>query len=351
VGRTRKNNPLGLPKRTYWKHGRGWYVHRDGRWEDLGTDIAEIKRKGCHYGDSNCTYGTMAYYLDGFILHCEIRIGLPKSQHGISIRTYEDYKRDAEPLKAFFGKMTPLGVEPVHVGKYLDLGAKLGRPIRANREKACLSACFSWLVRTGEAGIKTNPCIGVRRNPEQKRERYVEHEEYAMVHQLASRPVRALMGLIYRTLQRPEDIIGWTRANIITKTEHDISRRILRNRQLKTGATVDMEVTPEIDSILQDLFGSNGPVVGMNIIHRRDGRPYTYDGLCAMLKRSIKKARVPTFGFYDLKGKGATDMWQAGVPLEQIQVLCGHDSVKTTEVYVKRRWRGIVMPNQVTMSV
>jgi hypothetical protein len=30
------------------------------------------------------------------------------------------------------------------------------------------------------------------------------------------------------------------------------------------------------------------------------------------------------------------------MPLERIQVLCGHDSVTTAEIYVKPHWRGVV---------
>ena len=54
-----------------------------------------------------------------------------------------------------------------------------------------------------------------------------------------------------------------------------------------------------------------------------------------------------------MKGKGATDMWMAGVPLEQIEVLCSHDSAPTTERYVKARWHGhgIVTPNKVARAV
>ena len=42
--------------------------------------------------------------------------------------------------------------------------------------------------------------------------------------------------------------------------------------------------------------------------------------------------------------------WLNGVPHEQIQVLCGHHSVTTTEKYVKSRWRGIVAPNRVATA-
>lgn len=62
-------------------------------------------------------------------------------------------------------------------------------------------------------------------------------------------------------------------------------------------------------------------------------------------------AEMAPRGYYDMKGKGATDMWLAGVPLTLVQVLCGHDSVTTTEKYVKARCRGIVAPNQVAIGV
>lgn len=37
---------------------------------------------------------------------------------------------------------------------------------------------------------------------------------------------------------------------------------------------------------------------------------------------------------------------QEHVPLEQIQALCGHESITTTEIYVKCRWRGTIEPNR-----
>lgn len=348
MGRKRTNNPLNLPDRVYPKHGAFYYVHRDNRWERLGTDLAEVKRKGNLYNDPENAFGTMAYFLDDFVVACEKRV----ARKDMAQRTYEDYKKNVEELKAYFGTMTPQGVDPSHVGAYLDLGAENNRPVRANREKACLSACFTWMIRKGEAGVKVNPCVGVKRNKETPRERYVEHAEYDAVRRLAVRQVRGLMDLIYRTLQRPEDIIRWTPADIIRKREPDGSmRKVIRNDQGKTGRVVDIAVTPEIEAILAELRvkeALTGP--GMTLIHTGNGDPYTYDGLCSMLRRYINKAKVKGFGFYDLKGKGATDMWLSKIPLEMVQVLCGHDSVTTTEIYVKCRWRGTVEPNGVSLS-
>uniref|UniRef100_UPI0039EDEC01 hypothetical protein n=1 Tax=Bordetella sputigena TaxID=1416810 RepID=UPI0039EDEC01 len=81
----------------------------------------------------------MAYWLDQLIVYCERRVGLPKSRRGMAKRTFEDYQKAAEPLKAFFGKMLPADVKGHHVAQYLDAGAEADRPVRANREKATLS--------------------------------------------------------------------------------------------------------------------------------------------------------------------------------------------------------------------
>lgn len=359
MGRRRKHNPLNLPPRVYAKHGAFYFHHPGGRWEHLGTDVEAAKRRAGQIAHTQGDgYGTVAYWLDQFLAHCQARV----RAKDLAQRTLEDYTRDAVPLKAFFGPMYPIGVEAPHVADYLDTNLQLGRAVRANREKAALSAMFSWLIRTGQAGVKLNPCAGVRRNKETKRERYVEDDEMHATLRDAPVQVWALAELVYRTLQRPEDIITWTPRHITERRDASGQLvRIIRTRQAKTGAQVDIEVTPQIEAVLARLkvadVKTDGKVVtGMTIIHRRDGRPYTYDGLCAMLKRRQAAVRaaggtMASWGYYDMKGKGATDMWLAGVPLEQIQLLCGHDSVTTTERYVKCRWRGIVAPNRVERAV
>ncbi len=360
VGR-RKNNPLGLEPRVYAKRGAFYYVHRDNRWEKLGTDIEQANKRARLYNDSQGMYGTMAYWLDMFIVDCEARV----KAGGLAQRTLDDYRADIEPLKIYFEPpMLPTDIEPNHVQGYLEIGAATGRPVRANREKACLSSCISWLIRTGKVdGLIVNPCMrasGIKRNPESKRERYVTHDEYREVYADAPTQVQAMMDLTYRTLQRPEsDILDWTVANLIMKD----GKRILRVVQSKTGKIVDIALSDDMSALLQKLIGDI-PRIGRPLIcgsrGKYAGQRYTYDGISSMLKRAITTAnakrakkgqeKIQPFGFRDLKGKGATDMWLSGVPIEEIQLLCGHEDKSTTEAYIKQRWRETAQPNLVMMA-
>jgi integrase len=206
---------------------------------------------------------------------------------------------------------------------------------------------------------------GIRRNAESKRERYVTHDEYREVFAQAPLQVQSMMELTYRTLQRPEsDMLDWTVANLTMKD----GKRILRVKQAKvrgTGRVVDIELSSDLDALLRKLVGEI-PRIGKPLIcgSRGEfvGQRYTYDGISSMLKRAITKAnkerikkgiteKIPSFGFRDLKGKGATDMWLSGVPIEEIQLLCGHEDKSTTETYVKQRWRETAAPNMVRIAV
>ena len=109
MGRRRQSNPFNLPERVYWKHGAFHYHHRDGRWERLGTDVEQAKRRAREIvGLQAEGYGTVAYWLDQFIVAFKRRVAAGDR----APRTLADYTENLVPLKAFFGAMLPAGVEP-----------------------------------------------------------------------------------------------------------------------------------------------------------------------------------------------------------------------------------------------
>lgn len=369
VGRKRKDN-TGLELRVYQRRGAYYYVHRDGRWEPLGRDLAEANRRAKLYNDPDGRYGTMIYWLDLFVLDCEERVKLKSAVKGVKLaqRTLEDYQESVgtedkpSALRKYFkAPIAPLDVTPGMVQDFLELNARAGRSRRANLDRAALSACFGWLLRNSSVpGLLVNPCgrnSGVQRNSETKRDRYVTHEEYRDVFAVARRPVRLMMELTYRSLQRPEsDIIKWDTTVVTTEN----GRRILSFTQNKTGQKMKIAFSPALEQLLPAPAG-NVRVLREPIVRRQDGGFYTYDGLSSMLREDIavanerRQARgvspIESFGFRDLKGKGATDMYYlAKIPIETIQQLCGHASKTTTEIYIKQRWQETAEPNMVVMA-
>lgn len=355
MGRARKDgDPLGLAgTRLNFRHGAFYYRHRgSGRWERIGTDVKVAKERAALYNDPEGVFGTVGYWLQRFLVHYA---GLVKTGARAQ-RTLDDYTKNAEPLKAFFGSMLPEHIQPIHVQSYIDIGGEAGRAVRANREIACLSSCLSWLMRTGQTILQVNPCMqasGTKKNSESQRERYVTHDEYREVWDAANVQVRMLMELTYRTLQRPEsDILQWTAA-IATREPHT-NRRILEFTQGKTGRRVRIAMTEQLELLVLRAVGPR-PQPTQPLVHTLQGESYTYTGITSMLTRAIKKAnkererkglsRIAAFGFRDLKGKGATDMWLNGTPIEQIQLLCGHSDKSTTEKYIKARWNATAEPN------
>lgn len=355
MGRARKDgDPLGLAgTRLSFRNGAFYYRHRDtGRWERIGTDVRVAKERAKLYNDPAGVFGTVGYWLDRFLLSCAERV----KAKTLAQRTLTDYTKNALPLKAFFGTMLPEHILPVHVQTYLDIGREAGRGVRANREIACLSTCLSWLIRTGQTTLAVNPCMqasGTKKNSESKRERYVTHDEYRDVYAAAGLQVQMLMELTYRTLQRPEsDILSWTPA-VVGRDQHS-HQRVLEFVQAKTKTRVKIALTARLEQLVNRAMGPH-PVQVQPLVHNRKGESYTYTGLTSMLTRAIAKANaarktsdspaIPPFGFRDLKGKGATDLWLAGVPIERIQLLCGHADKTTTEKYIKARWNDTALPN------
>lgn len=370
MGRRRKNPDSGLQPRVYPKHGAFYYVHRDGTWEHLGKDMEAANRKARVYNDPDGLYGTVVYWMERFLIDCEARV-----KAGIlSQRTLDDYRGAIVPTKRKDGEdaqtgalakyfkppMTPLDVTPNHIHQFLQIGAKAKRGTQANREKACFSAFMSWLIVTGECpGLEVNPCLrasGVRRNPEKKRERYVTHQEYAEVWVVATRSERLLMELTYRTLQRPDsDIVKWDTSHIINED----GRRKLDFIQHKTKRKHKIALSPALEQLLPV---PDGKVRKLRepLVRTLKGGFYTYGGLLGMLNDSIhvanerRKARgigpMLPFGYRDLKGKGATDMYYIDKrPIAEIQQLLGHANQTTTEIYIKQRWRETAEPNMVVM--
>lgn len=313
VGRRKADHHL--PPRMYAKHGSFYYVSRSNKWINLGRDLAIAKRKWAELDGAGPAAAGMAALMDRYLLEV-----VPTK----AARTQQDNREEMERLRAVFGAMEARDVRPMHVAKYLDLRGKQA-PTRANREKALLSHVFTMAMRWGITD--TNPCRGVRRNPERPRERYITDEEYRAVWTQANSTVRGLMDLAYLTAQRIGDLIELRHA--------DITQAGVRIVQNKTGAKLLVRMTPELRAVIDRITRIHPKVRGMTLLCTRTGQPYTYDGISSMFKRAVKAAAgVADFHFHDLRAKALTDARRAG---QDAQRLAGHANETMTARYIKAR--------------
>jgi hypothetical protein len=87
----------------------------------------------------------------------------------------------------------------------------------------------------------------------------IEDAEAAVVFAIAVLSVRRMMTLIYSSCQRPEDCLRFGRANI-KRTEKDGREiRILRVRQVKTTKSLDVELSGELEKLVNECLAE--PVV------------------------------------------------------------------------------------------
>jgi integrase len=360
VGRKRKDgNPLGLEKRVEFHHGQFRYLHADGTKEGLGTDLEKANKRARVYNDPEGRYGTVGYYLDLFL--AAARAGLLPAGWKLGDRTIADYDDEAELLKVSpLGKMFPADLvrEPHLIAEYRDKRVVDGKgKVQANHALSLLSSTYRWLIESPEhrLGLVVNPVTLIRRFPRRPKDRYVEDHDFRAVYAIAIPSVRMAMDVIYRTLQRPADVLGLPPAPVRLKAVAGQQKRVLPVTQGKRGRHVDIEMTPELEAAFAMLAPApDAKVVKLPkaLIHGRAGEPYTEDGIASMLRRYCIKAKVTPFGLMDVRAKGATDMYLDNVALAIIQLLMAHKSVQTTEIYIKRLLATIstVSPNKVKMG-
>jgi len=204
-------------------------------------------------------------------------------------------------------------------------------PYQANRTLGVLSKMFNLAEVWGLRPDGSNPCLHVKKYPEQKRERFLSPEEFAelgkalrAVEQDGSETESAVAAI--RLLM----LTGCRLSEIMTlKWEHvDLARHELRLPDSKTGAKVVH-------------FGKTAADV-LKGIARLDDNPYVVTGrkpgsrltdLQHPWRRIRDKANLPDVRIHDLRHSYASGALALGEGLPMIGKLLGHTQVQTTARY------------------
>lgn len=142
---------------------------------------------------------------------------------------------------------------------------------------------------------------------------------------------RAMLSLIYSCGLRRGELLGLKIGDV------DSSRHLLHIHQGKGKKDRVIPLSDKILSLLREYYKSHHPVHWL-FEGTKKGEPYSEKSLESVLKQSALKAGIKKpVSLHWLRHSYATHLLEAGTDLRYIQVLLGHNSSRTTEIYTHVR--------------
>ena len=287
MGRRRTKN-LKLPPRMQ-KKGRVFYYTPYAlgklKWIRLADNYPEAIALWAKYDGAHTMGSTVGHALDRVLVEI-VPTKAPATQR--------EYVRYAAALRPIFAECALCDVRPTHVAQYLDMR---DTKIQANREIALLSLVYRSAIRWG--WCDTNPCIGVARNTEKERTRYIEDHELETLKTLASDQMRAMIDLAYLT--------GMRKADLLKLRLTDLRDDGIHVEQGKTGRRQIFEWTADLRDTVESARGLRRRVGTLYLFAGRNGQPYSPSGFDSIWQRMKKKSGIADLHFHDIRAKNASD--------------------------------------------
>jgi len=203
---------------------------------------------------------------------------------------------------------------------------KAGYPIAANRILALISSVFGWAI---SAGLwENNPAIGIRRNKEKSRDRFIQSDELPRFFQaLAEEPNETIRDYVLISL-----LTGARRSNVCSMKWQDINfeRAEWRIEATKNDTPQTVTLSPEAVEVLQNRKSDDSEFVFPGI-----GKSGHLQEPRKGWERILKSAGIKDLRLHDLRR--TLGSWQAktGASLAIIGKSLNHKNQNTTAIYAR----------------
>lgn len=297
-----------LPPCVYLR-GKTYYHVKAGKWTPLGHDLQSALAEYARHQEG--IKGGMAAL---------IREAMPHITKRVSKATAAQYAGACRRLEDIFAEFAPNQVLPKHVAQMRR--ALASTPNMANRLLTVLRLVFAYAIE--EQIVDSNPCVGIGRLEEAKRERLISPEEYAAIHGKAGDRLRCIMDILALTGQRVTDVLGIRYADLVDEG--------IYFRQKKTKSKLIVRWSPELKDAVDRAKRIGGNIRAMTLFHGRGGKPVDYRTVHDQWVAACVAAGVQDADMRDLRAMSGTEAKRQGL---NPTALLGHASPAMTSRYLR----------------
>jgi integrase len=302
-----------LPSCMHQKHG-AYYLVRRNKWIRLGTDLRsaliEYARR------TSPASGAMAQLIEDTLATLTVKPA-----------TRAMYRSAADKLKQMLVEFEPEQVKPRDIAGIKR--ALRDTPNMANHVLTVLRHVFAYALETGL--VETNPCVGIERYTERKRDRLLTWDEYQTIRAAAGPRLQAIMDLLVLTGQRPMDVVRLRRTDLVNEG--------IRFKQQKTGSQLIVRWTPELRRAVQYAKDLQGSVEALTLFRTREGRAPSYRTVYVQWRAACAAAGVEDADLRDLRALSGTEAQRQGL---NPTALLGHTSAQMTARYLRDKQTPVV---------
>lgn len=299
-----------LPPCVYQKHG-AYYLVKQGKWKRLGDNLSQALAE---YGRLHASpSGSMPALIED---------ALPFITRGRAESTQAQYLVAARKLQRIMADFAP---DQVTHKVVVQLRRGLAdTPNMANRVLSVLRLVFDYALE--EELVDKNPCLGIKRLTEKRRDRLIDGTEFSRIYDKAPPRLQLMMEISYLTGQRLMDVVKIRRA--------DIKAEGVYFRQDKTDAQLIVAWTPQLRSAIDRAKALGGKVNAMTLFHTRRGGAPAYRTVYDQWVRACRAAGIEDTDLRDLRAMAATHAKAQG---KDATALLGHASTSMTKRYLRDR--------------
>lgn len=300
-----------LPRNVYFRHGAYYYV-KGGKWTRIGSTLKEALNR--YAGLYETKEGSMPAL---------IAKALPSILANVKPNTAKQYEIAARKLAKHFAEYEPQEVTQADVNKMMK-EHYADTPNMGNRVLSLLRSVFQYALDLHY--VTANPCVGIKRHREVKRDRLLSIDELAAIYQKAVPRLRVIIDLLLRTGQRVGDVLAIKRADLLSEG--------IQFRQQKTGAKVIVAWNDELREVVERAKGLHGNIRALTLLHNRKGKIPDYRTVRWQWDRACELAGVTDAHLHDLRAMAATWARKQG---QNPTALLGHTNVIQTDRYLRDR--------------